>query len=102
EDESDELLLAPVGNAMILTRRRKHDLSRPELALLIAHREYAFAFENVVNLVLAVVRVRALLLTRLEAIGVAKESVGFEDAIFFHFLGRKLHGVGELLEITHG
>ena len=77
EYQRDKLLLAAVGDAMILTRRRQHDLSRAELALVFPHREYALAFEDVIDLVLPVVRVRALLLTRLEALRITKKSVGF-------------------------
>ncbi len=88
--ESHELFLATVGDAVILSSRREHDFTGPELALLIPHREHTLALENVVDLVLPAMRVGTLLLPRLETVGVAEKSVGFEHAVLFHLLGRKL------------
>ena len=88
--ESHELFLTTVGDAVILSGRREHDFTGPELALLIPNREHALPFENVVDLVLPAMSVETLLLAWLETVGVAEKSVGFEHAVLFHLLGRKL------------
>ena len=48
--ESHELFLATVGDAVILSGRREHDFTGPELTLLIPHREHTLALENVIDL----------------------------------------------------
>jgi hypothetical protein len=101
ENQRDETLLAAVGDSMILPRWRQRDLTGTELPLLIANGKHAAAFENVIDFILARVGVRALTLSRLETIGVAEKSVGFEDAVLFHFLRRKLHGVGKVFKVAH-
>ncbi len=88
--KSHELFLATVGDAVILSGRREHDLTGSEFALLIPHREHTLALENVVDLVLPAMSVETLLLAWLETVGVAEKSVGFEHAVLFHLLGRKL------------
>ena len=88
--ESHELFLTTVGDAVILSGRREYDLTGPEFALLIPHREHTLALENVVDLVLTAMSVQTLLLAWLETVGVAEKSVGFEHAVLFHLLGRKL------------
>ena len=89
--ESHELFLATVGDAVILSGRREHDLTGPELALLIPHREHTLALRERSRPCPARHEcAETLLLARLETVGVAEKSVGFEHAVLFHLLGRKL------------
>ena len=83
--ESNELCLAAIGDAVILSSRREHDFAGAELALFIPHRKHAFAFEHVVDFILAAMSVQALLLARLEAIGVAEETDRFRRCRSFSF-----------------
>ena len=96
-----EPLLAAIGDAVILPRRRQGDLAGAELALLIADDKYTAPLEHVINFTLARVSVSALALPGLETLGVAEKVIGFEDAVFFHLLRGELHGVGKFFEIVH-
>ena len=101
EHECNEPLLAAIEDAVILARGREGNFSGPQFPLLFAHLEDATTFQNIIDLVLPHVRVRTLFLPRLEAVSVAKESSGFEDAVLFHLLRRKLHGIGEFFKVAH-
>jgi hypothetical protein len=86
---------------VIFACRRKRDFSGPQFALLITYFEKPTAFENVIDFVLTGVGMGSLLLAGLEAVSIAKESIGFEDGVLFHLLRRKLHRIGKFLEMTH-
>src|SRR5258705_13654516 len=90
ENQSDQPLLTAIGDAVILPRRRQHDLAGAELALLIADGKQPLAFKHIINFVLPGMGMGTLLLARLETIGVAKEAVRFEKAVLLHFFRREL------------
>jgi len=101
EHECHQPVLATVKNTVIFACRRKRDFSGPQFALLITHFEKATAFENVIDFVLTGMGMWSLLLPGLEAVSIAKESIGFEDRVLFHLLPRKLHRIGKFFEMTH-
>src|SRR3990172_5737560 len=101
KDQRHKPLLAPIPDSMTLSRRRQHDLPGAEFPLFVADLEQTFAFQHVINFVLAAVGVRALLLAGLEAVGVTEKSVGLKNPVLFHLLGGELPGVRKLLEVAH-
>jgi len=101
EHERHQSVLPTVKDAVIFACRRKRDFSRTQFALLITNLKKATAFENVIDFVLGGVSMGSLFLSRLKAVSITKESIGFENRVLFHLLGRKLHHIGELFKMTH-
>ena len=93
EHECDQTLTAAIGNAMGLTGRRERDFSGSKFPDFATDRESALPFEHIVDLIFLVVRMSFLLLSGLEAIGVAEKSIGLKDTVLFHLVGRKLHRI---------
>src|SRR5258706_8005678 len=101
ENQQDEPVRPGILDPVLLARRRHGDLPRAELPVLAADLKPPFAFDDVIDFIRAVVRVRRLALARLEAVEIAEKPVGFEEAVLFHLVGREPGRVGQLLEIRH-
>src|SRR4029434_9646217 len=85
----------------LFSRFSNDDLSFTELFFFTAHLKQAFPFDDVVDLVRALVRMTRLRLAGLETVKITKKSFGFENPVLFHFLRRELHGIGNLFEALH-
>src|SRR5262245_53227973 len=87
---------------MLLTCGGAHEIARPHVALLRADAEPAGAGQDVVELVADRVAMSGLLLPGLEAVRVAEEARGIDEADLLHLLGGELEPVGDPDEVIHG
>src|SRR4029079_17461172 len=100
-NQNGQPCVAAVLNAVFLAGLRQSDFTLAKLPLFFADLKHSPALDHVIDFIGALMRVRRLLLPRLEAVNVAKKSFGLEDAVLFHFVGGELNRVGNFFEAAH-
>ncbi len=94
ENKKDQTIRTWVTDPVSLARWRQCYLILLQVSLLVTNLKQAFPLKNKVDLVRPLVAVYGLRLTRFEAINIAEHPVGLKEAVFLHFVLRKLKRFG--------
>src|SRR3989304_2434497 len=90
-----------VADAVSLPGWSDSDLILFQFLFFLADLEQPSSLKNKIDFVRALVGMGVLGLAGLEAIEIAKQPFGFEEAVFFHFIRPKLHGLNDAFELLH-
>ena len=91
-----------IANRVKNSRRSECGRTRSDRGTLVTHLNLRLAFENNVEFILAGVRMRGMLLSRLETIQSGEKGFAVNDIHLAHFLGRELGEIGEAFDDHRG